>query len=89
MDDLNKDLAAATVALIEMIKPIIKYEDAVSAAKLKTTLDTVIQYPDLSQNDKMVIISNVVQYLIRACGAQSILTETALVAHHSCNKMIS
>jgi len=87
--DINKDINGATVAIIEMIKPVVLHQDESSYEKIAATLNAVINYPELNENDKMIIVENVIQYLIRSCGVNSRLTASAMKLHFDNNKFIN
>jgi len=85
MSDVNK----ATMAIIDLIQPILNIEDAQAADKMYFTLRSVMDYPHVDHDDKMLVINGVSRYLIQNLGVDSPVTLAALMVSAENNNMLN
>lgn len=85
MSDVNR----ATMAIIDLIQPILKVEDEQAADKIYYTLMSVMDYPNVKHDDKLSVINGVSRYLIKNFGIDSPITLAALVVSAENNKMLN
>lgn len=85
MSDVNR----ATMAIIDLIQPILKTQDDETANKVYYTLMSVMDYPEVGYEDKMSVINGVSRFLIKNCGVDSPITFAALIVSAKNNNMLN
>ncbi len=83
------DVTRATEAIINLIEPIVNFDDQDAADKVYATLSAVMNYPNVDYSDKLSVIHGVARFLIKNCGVDSPMTEAALKISIENNNMLN